>query len=226
MMSFHPLPWHCPKEILLNSSQGHHLGRCWPSPPFLPIPFPPGGPLRLHQRGQSALYTCRLTFMSVHGSSAAEFQANLKKIYTVRSAQGFWAVYNNIPGADEIQVRYSYHLMREDRKPLWEEPYNRRGGTWRIKCQKRDTTKVWREMLVAAIGEQFSDALADGDEICGVTVSVRDREDLVQIWNINADLSEKSTVISRVHRLLPDVDFPAIFYKRHDTHQAFEKGRR
>lgn len=100
---------------------------------------------------------------SVHGSSAAEFQANLKKIYTVRSAQGFWAVYNNIPGADEIQVvlflmvslsldgltcnnisflsqvRYSYHLMREDRKPLWEEPYNSRGGTWRIKCQKRDT---------------------------------------------------------------------------------------
>ncbi|XP_026293875.1 eukaryotic translation initiation factor 4E type 3 [Frankliniella occidentalis] len=162
----------------------------------------------------------------VHGSSADEFQANLKKIYTVRTAQGFWAVFNNIPAANEINVRASYHLMREVHKPLWEEPYNRYGGTWRIKCQKRDTTKVWREMLVAAIGEQFSDAIADGDEICGVTVSIREREDLVQIWNINADLSDKATVIPRVHRLLPDVDFPAIFYKRHDTHQAFEKGRR
>lgn len=50
-------------------------------------------------------------FRSVHGSSAAEFQANLKKIYTVRSAQGFWAVYNNIPGADEIQVNDTPHLM-------------------------------------------------------------------------------------------------------------------
>ncbi|KAJ1525345.1 hypothetical protein ONE63_010163 [Megalurothrips usitatus] len=162
---------------------------------------------------------------SVHGSSADEFQANLKKIYTVRTAQGFWAVYNNIPGANEIQVKASYHLMREDRKPLWEEPYNRRGGTWRIKCQKRDTTKVWREILVAAIGEQFSDAIADGDEICGVTVSIRDREDIVQIWNVNADLNDRATVVSRVHRLLPGVDFPAMFYKRHDTHQAFEKRR-
>jgi len=80
-------------------------------------------------------------FRSIPGSTAAEYQATLKKIYTVTSVQGFWAVYNNIPSAGDLQVRYSYHLMRYEHKPLWEESYNQQGGMWRLKCFKKDTVQ-------------------------------------------------------------------------------------
>jgi len=40
------------------------------------------------------------------------------------------------------QVKYSYHLMRDDRYPLWEDKLNQKGGTWRLKCHKYDTVNI------------------------------------------------------------------------------------
>lgn len=114
--------------------------------------------------------------------------------------------------------------MRDDRYPLWEDKLNQKGGTWRLKCHKNDTAVVWKEVVLAAIGEQFTEVLAKDDEICGVTVSIRDREDLIQIWNVNADLVSKASVIPRVHSLVPHINFLGEFYKSHKSNHAY--GRR
>jgi len=162
------------------------------------------------------------TIRTARGFSAAEYEANLKKVYTVSTVESFWSVYHNIPPVTEIQMRYSYHLMKEERRPLWEEPYNREGGTWKIKCAKSDTPQLWRELLLAAIGEQFVDHVEAGDCICGVSVSIRDRDDILQVWNVDRTKADKATVIGRIRDLCPEVEFQAVFYKPHQTHHAYE----
>lgn len=156
------------------------------------------------------------------GSTAAEYQANLKKVYTVATVQGFWSVYNHIPEICQLPLRSYYHLMREERQPLWEDPVICKGGTWRLKCTKKDTAVVWKELLLAAIGQQFESDLAPGDDIAGLSVSPRERDDLIQIWNYDATLAVNDTVLNKVHSLVPDVNFLAEFYKPHQTHSAYE----
>lgn len=71
---------------------------------------------------------------------------------------------------------------------------------------------MWQEMLLAAIGEQFIDCVEQGistfvidactihlnvctgDSVCGVSVRIRTTDDVIQIWNDDSSLAEKSTV--------------------------------
>lgn len=61
----------------------------------------------------------------------------------------------------------------------------------------------------------------EGDELGGISISIRERDDLIEIWNTRSDLHEQSTVIDKVKDLLTEVNFSAIFYKGEEKSLEF-----
>jgi len=122
---------------------------------------------------------------------------NLKKIYTFSTVEDFWCLWNNIKGAHELGPGSNYHVFKEGIEPKWEDPSNKKGGKWiiQIKNSQRETqlNQIWLYTVLACIGCSFE----DDDEVCGVVVSLRKKDDKICLWTKNADSAEKCKRIGK-----------------------------
>ncbi|XP_022660558.1 eukaryotic translation initiation factor 4E type 3-B-like isoform X2 [Varroa jacobsoni] len=158
------------------------------------------------------------------GLSAEDYERNLKKIYTVDTVQTFWQVYNNIPSVNELGPNYSYHLMREQHRPIREDGVHKDGGAWRCRLASSDTKAIWQELLLAAIGEQLTDS-DNPTELLGISVALRDGDDMIQLWHANACTEQTSKIPDRLEHVLPSgFRFLMRFYKAHHTIHPYRGG--
>lgn len=98
------------------------------------------------------------------------------------------------------------------RRPVWEDPLNISGGKWIIRLRKGVADRLWEDLVLAIVGEHFAECNAVGEEdkadgasgdishgdwpeICGCTISVRQNEDIISVWNRReSDARAKETV--------------------------------
>lgn len=66
---------------------------------------------------------------------------------------------------------------------------------------------------MATIGEQVSDWVSPNDDVVGVSVGRREKDDVIQIWNQDYKYSSQAIIIKKLQELVPHVKFSAVFYK-------------
>ena len=153
-------------------------------------------------------------YMRRQQGTKTDYEKALKKVGTFSNVDDFWALYGWLVRPSDQQNLTDYMLFKDGIRPLWEEEGNKLGGKWMVRVKKGLASYFWEALVLAIIGEQFD----VGNEICGAVVSIRHSEDIIAVWNRNADnegaLHRIRETIQRVLRL---PGFIRMEYKRHDA---------
>lgn len=119
--------------------------------------------------------------------TTSKYGQTLRSVYTFDTVEDFWCLYNNIRTPSQLPVQANFYLFKEGIEPKWEDPKNANGGSWVANVPKTPNAKStmdawWLNTVLGCIGEQFK----DGEEVCGIAVSIRPKADRVELWTRTA----------------------------------------
>ncbi|CAG9463134.1 unnamed protein product [Pedinophyceae sp. YPF-701] len=115
---------------------------------------------------------------------ANEWGSTLKPVYSFRTVEDFWCLYNNIVQPSQLGGRADIHLFKEGIQPKWEDPEfkngdEQHGGKWTFVVKSKTMLdEHWLNTVLALIGEQFNDT----EEIAGAVVSIRPKQCKLCLW--------------------------------------------
>ena len=125
------------------------------------------------------------------GESEKDMEHVMEPIADINTVEEFWAVYQYLVKPDEADFKTCYHFFQEGIKPIWEDEGNKNGGRWHIWLPKGQTNKLWEDLLIHLIGNQF----ANSDDVCGVEVRIKPRGDSLSIWHKDASNEDEKNKI-------------------------------
>ncbi|RFU31256.1 hypothetical protein B7463_g5052, partial [Scytalidium lignicola] len=159
-------------------------------------------------------------------SANGSYTASLEQVGSqIESVQDFWRYNNNMP-IEHIKMRESIYLFKQGFQPIWEDRRNINGGSWTFRVPKASGPDFWTRVQLMAIGEKLQGCLDDGDQLCGVGLSVRFNSHLISVWHRDASKQKSiDAILATVLEELPEELRPKpdnYFYKKHSDHAGFK----
>ncbi|XP_031479372.1 BTB/POZ domain-containing protein NPY3-like isoform X2 [Nymphaea colorata] len=151
----------------------------------------------------------------------AAWGTSLRPVYSFDTVEDFWCLYDQIFKPSKLLANADFHCFKAGIEPKWEDPVCASGGKWSVtSSRKQNLESMWLETLMALIGEQFE----EGDEICGVVASVRQRQDKIALWTKTAANEATQISIGRKWKEIVDSN-EKIFYSFHDDSRREKSSR-
>ncbi|KAI1761348.1 translation initiation factor eIF4e [Hypoxylon sp. FL1150] len=142
-----------------------------------------------------------------------EYDKTLHPMMEVKTVEEFWVAYAHLKRPSTLPTVSDYHLFKKGIRPIWEDDENKLGGKWVLRLKKGVADRYYEDLLMACVGDQFGD---DGDEVCGVVLSMRNGEDVLSIWTRGTG-SKVLKIRETMRRVLNCPPETRIEFKSHDA---------
>jgi len=159
------------------------------------------------------------------GNKLISYEEGIKKISSFSSVESFWSLWTHLHPPSALLPTTDYLLFHSGvRRPVWEDPLNLSGGKWIIRLKKGVSDRIWEDLVLAILGDQFDECKTgdsqqekDGSwsdegsgsgsgewpEICGCTISVRQSEDIISLWNrVDGDTKVNERIRDTIRKVL------------------------
>eukprot|EP00276_Gloeochaete_wittrockiana_P016839 CAMPEP_0184353008 /NCGR_PEP_ID=MMETSP1089-20130417/73445_1 /TAXON_ID=38269 ORGANISM="Gloeochaete wittrockiana, Strain SAG46.84" /NCGR_SAMPLE_ID=MMETSP1089 /ASSEMBLY_ACC=CAM_ASM_000445 /LENGTH=208 /DNA_ID=CAMNT_0026688057 /DNA_START=28 /DNA_END=651 /DNA_ORIENTATION=- len=139
------------------------------------------------------------------------YEKAIKKVGTFNTVEKFWSYYDHMIRPSDLPPNSDYHVFREGIRPLWEDEENKYGGKWIVRIPKGVADLYWESILMALVGGEFQ----VGDELCGIVLSIRFNQDIICVWNRDANSKAKFLIRETIQRVLELKEAEVNEYKNH-----------
>ncbi|KAG9017167.1 hypothetical protein FRB90_001519 [Tulasnella sp. 427] len=143
------------------------------------------------------------------------YEEGIKRVTAFSSVESFWSLHTHLNSPSSLQPTTDYLLFHSGvRRPVWEDPLNANGGKWVLRLRKGLADRLWEDLVIAIIGDQFD--VEDG--ICGCVLSVRASEDILSVWNRDErDAEAKARIRDGIRKALNLPPATILEYKSSST---------
>ena len=76
-----------------------------------------------------------------------------------------------------------FFLMKENIKPIYEDPKNKNGGYWSMRITKKDSEVFWKKIVYYLCIDQITDTPKNELLINGLSISPKVNNNIFKIWN-------------------------------------------
>ena len=114
------------------------------------------------------------------------------QIMQVESMEEVISLYNSVPPA--MVKNCMLFLMRQNIKPMWEDPNNKQGGCFSFKVTNKNVPEVWKSVSYLLTGETLSDDKNFQNSITGITISPKKSFCILKIWMKSLDFQNPRVI--------------------------------
>ena len=148
----------------------------------------------------------------IHLSNDTNWDVNSYKIIaTFNTLEKAITIIENIK--NDIIIKSMIFIMKNNIKPLWEDPENKKGGCFSYKINNNNVYNTWKTLCYSLIGNTLIDDDNILNNINGISISPKKNFCILKIWNKNSNISSNNILSKNINFL----NMEDVLYSNHEN---------